>query len=217
MNRIPCILALGCVLLASQLTGCKSVEPYDYSRYRLHPPRSIAVLPPLNESAVVAATYSYLSKLSAPLAEHGFYVFPVMVMDDLLKENGMPTPGEMHQVPLAKMAEITGADAVLFVTVQRYGPQYRLLNTSVQLEVAARLVDTRTETLLWEGHAAAQSNSYSLDDPVSSLISAAAAQIVASKTDTAHQLSDQVNFMLFHHVQTGLPYGPYRPEYIPLP
>src|SRR5262245_6417390 len=76
--------------------GCVTA-PYDYTNYRLHPPRSIVVLPPLNQSTAVEATYGYLTTVTRPLAERGYYVFPIAVVDQFLKENGLPSAGEMHQ------------------------------------------------------------------------------------------------------------------------
>lgn len=115
-------------LAALLLAGCATPTPYDYTNYRLHPPRSILVLPPLNESTDVRGTYSYLSTVTFPLAELGYYVFPVAIVDQFLKENGMPTAGEMHQVPLNKVVEILGADAVLYVTLQQYGSKYQVID-----------------------------------------------------------------------------------------
>lgn len=207
------VLIAGCVLLALQLTGCKSVGPYDYTNYRAHRPRSILVLPPLNETTSLQATYGYLSTATAPLAELGYYVFPVAVVDQMLRDNGLPTPGEMHQVSLHKIAEISGADAVLFVTVQRYGTQYQLVNSETTVEVRAKLVDTRTEAVLWEGHAEAQEDSAQLDDPVANLIAAVVTKIVAAKVDAAHDLSRQVNSQLFTTKESGLLVGPYSPQY----
>ena len=40
-------------------------------------------------------------------------MFPVEEVDHFFKENGMPTAGEMHQAPLNRIREVTGADAVL--------------------------------------------------------------------------------------------------------
>jgi hypothetical protein len=207
------VLLVGCALLALSLSACKTIGPYDYSNYRAHSPRSILVLPPLNESTAVRATYGYLSTVSAPLAERGYYVFPVAVIDQLLRDNGLPTPGEMHQVPLHKIVAITSADAVLFVTVQRYGTKYQVVNTATVVELQARLVDARTETLLWEGHAVAEQDSATLNDPVANLIAAAINQIVASKSDAAHELSREANASLFTAKDVGLLYGPYSPRY----
>ena len=99
--------------------------------------------------------------MTQPLAERGYYVFPVAVVDQFFKENGMPTTGEMHQVPLNKVLEITGADAVLFVTLEQYGTKYQVINSATIVRVKARLVDTRTGILLWEGSANAQEESSS--------------------------------------------------------
>ena len=130
MNARNFIQTIGCTFALLAFVGCATRQPYDYTNYRQHPPRSILVLPPLNESVDVQATYGYLSTVTLPLAELGYYVFPVQVVDQFLKENGMPTAGEMHQVPLSKVSEIIGADAVLYVTIQQYGSKYQVINSA---------------------------------------------------------------------------------------
>src|SRR5690349_11758531 len=150
-TRLVALFALGLAL-----AGCQTVKPYDYTNFRAHPPRSILVLPPLNESTEVQGTYGYLSTVTQPIAERGYYVFPVEVVDQFLKQNGMPTAGEMHQVPLKKVSEIVGADAVLFLTLKQYGSKYVVLNSVTTVQVEAKLVDTRTGVLLWEGVGMAQ-------------------------------------------------------------
>lgn len=196
---------------ALALAGC-ATEPYDYTNYREHMPRSIVVLPPLNNSMDLNGTYSYLSTVTRPLAELGYYVFPVEVVDQFLKENGMPTSGEMHQVPLNKVAEIMGADAVLYTTLEQYGTKYQVLNSATVVEVKARLVDTRTGILLWEGHSILQQNSGS-GSLLGDLISAALTQTLNASTDAAHTLCWQVNHSLFYTPDHGLLHGPYNPEY----
>src|ERR1035438_1909787 len=98
-------LGLCALTLTVMLAGC-ATKPYDYTNFRAHPPRSILVLPPLNESTAVEGTYGYLSTVTLPLAEMGYYVYPVVVVDQFMKENGMPTSGEMHQAPLDKIRDI---------------------------------------------------------------------------------------------------------------
>ena len=56
-------------------------------------------------------------------------MFPVAVIDAFLKENGMPTPGEMHKVSLARVREVTGADAVLYVTLEDWGQHYNVVSS----------------------------------------------------------------------------------------
>jgi hypothetical protein len=194
-------------------TGCQTVKPYDYTNFRAHPPRSILVLPPLNESTAIEGTYGYLTTVTRPVAERGYYVFPVAVVDQFMKENGLPTANEMQQAPLAKVAEITGADAVLFLDLKQYGAHYQVLSSVVVVEVAAKLVDTRTGLLLWEGHGAAQQGSNGSGNILGDLIAAAIQQAINKHSDRAHQVSRLANANLFFPEQTGLPYGPYSPKY----
>jgi len=206
-------LCLAACLGALLLSGCATVKPYDYTNFRAHPPRSILVLPPLNESTEVQGTYGYLSTVTQPIAERGYYVFPVEVVDQFLKQNGMPTAGEMHQVPLKKVSEIVGADAVLFLTLKQYGSKYVVLNSVTTVQVEAKLVDTRTGILLWEGAGMAQQQGSGSGNLLANLIAAAITQAINSKTDRAHQVSRIANAQLFYAKDTGLPYGPYNPEY----
>jgi hypothetical protein len=213
MNTRLLLRAAACSAALLLFAGCTTVKPYDYSNFRAHPPRSILVLPPLNESTAVEGTYGYLSTVTQPIAELGYYVFPVAVVDQFLKENGMPTAGEMHQVPLNKVAEITGADAVLFVTLKQYGSKFQVLNSVTTVQVHANLVDTRTGTLVWEGDGMAQQKSGGSGNILADLIAAAVVQAINSKSDTAHQVSRLANTNLFMSQSVGLPYGPYSPQY----
>jgi hypothetical protein len=205
--------APGCAALALVVAGCATAPPPDYTNFREHRPRSILVLPPLNESTAVEATYGYLSTVSFPLAEMGYYVFPVAVMDHFLKENGMPTAGEMHQIPLDKVREIIGADAVLYATLEKYGSKYQVINSKTEVSIKASLVDTRTGITLWEGVGVAQQNSGGSGNIIADLVAAAVTQVVNSSTDQAHDVSRTANANLLTLKNRGILYGPYHPEY----
>lgn len=196
------------------LVGCTTTKPYDYTNFREHPPRSILVLPPLNESTAIEGTYGYLTTVTRPVAERGYYVFPVAVVDQFMKANGLPGAAEMQQVPLAKVAQITGADAVLLLTLKQYGSKFVVLSSVVTVEVQAKLVDTRTGILLWEGHGVAQQKSGGGSGSLlGDLIGAAISQAVNKKTDRAHEVSRLANASLFFTQDAGLPYGPYSAKY----
>lgn len=209
------LLKLGscCAALVLMLAGCATPKPKDYSAFREHRPRSILVLPPLNESTAVEATYSYLSTVTFPLAEMGYYVFPVAVVDQFLKENGMPTAGEMHQIPLNKVREIVGADAVLYATLEKYGSKYQIINSKTEVSVKGKLVDTRTGITLWEGTGVAQENSGGSGNIIADLVAAAITQAVNSSTDAAHGVSRSANANLLMLKNSGLLFGPYHPQY----
>jgi hypothetical protein len=204
---------LGLLASLALLAGCEAGRPYDYTAYRAHPPKSILVLPPINQSTTVEGTYSYLSTISQPLAERGYYVFPVAVIDRLMQENGLPSAGEMHEVPPAKLHEITGADAVLYLVLQQYGSKFQVITTTTTVQVSGRLVDTRTGTLLWEGTGLAQqgSNGNSSGNIFADIIAAAIIQAINSKTDPGHQVSRMANVPLLLTQKRELPPGPYLP------
>ncbi len=198
------------------LVGCASQVPYDYSNFRAHPPRSILVLPPTNNTPDVNGTYGYLTTMTRPLAEKGYYVFPVMLVDQYMKENGLPSANEMQNVPLPKIQEIIGADSVLYMTLTQYGTKYELINSATEVGATGKLVDVRTGLQLWDGKVYFVQNSNSGaggGNPLASLIAAAVValvdQIISTSVDHAHEVSKIANVQLFMDKDRGLLDGPY--------
>ena len=205
-------LQLGALTGLLTLTGCVTNKPYDYTNFNAHPPRSILVLPPLNDGTDIRGSYSYLSTVTRPLAEMGYYVFPVVEVDELMKENGLPTAGEMNQVPLIKIGEIIGADSVLYVVLKKYGSKYEVISSVTTVSAEAKLVDVKSGLTIWEGLVTIQQGSGSGGNIIADLIAAAVAQGINSETDPAHDLASTVNYQLFTPKGHGLPYGPYYPK-----
>ena len=104
-------------LLAATLVigGCVTRQPYDYAAFKESRPATILVLPPINNSPDVNATYSVMSQATWPLAESGYYVFPVTLVDETFKHNGLTSATDIHGVPIEKLRGIFGADAALLV------------------------------------------------------------------------------------------------------
>ena len=194
--------------------GCATAPPFDYSSYRESMPRSILVLPPLNESVEVDAPYSYLTTVTQPVAERGYYVFPVSVIDAFMKENGLPTAGEMHAVSLNKIGEIIGADAVLYITIVDWGQKYRVVSSQTVVAVKGRLVDVPSGRTLWSGDVQGVQDSadgtYSL---AGMLVSALISQIASTAIDRTRPLAQQVNQQMFFNENDGLLVGPLHPEF----
>jgi hypothetical protein len=190
VNARALVSATACALALLTPAGC--AKPYDYTKFREHRPRSILVLLPANESTAADAAWSYQSTVTQPLAERGYYVFPVAVVDRVMKDNGVP-PG--------KVGEILGADAVLYVTLEEYGTKHQVLNAATIVKLRAKLVDTRSGLLLWERRFAIQHNS--------SLGSGG----IPGDSTAAHNLSGPANVRFFGDKDQGLLYGPYHPRY----
>lgn len=200
------------VVLLSVLSGCATVEPYDYTALKANAPRSILVIPPLNDSVEVSAPYSFLSTITAPLAESGYYVYPVSVIDAFLKENGLPTPAEMNAVPLEKIDEIIGADAVLYVSIEDWGQQYNVLSSITVVKGHLKLVSVKTGILLWDAPIFAQynPNANSGGGLVGALVGAIVSKIAGEITDNTPLVSRMANNMAINAKERGLLYGPYK-------
>jgi len=204
---------LAVLILIAGMTGCATPQHYDYSAFQQHPPRSILVIPPLNNSVEAGAPYIYLSTITRPLAECGYYVFPAAVIDAFLKDNGMPTPGEMNTVPLDKVREVIGADAVLFVTIEDWGQKYTVLQSTTVVHARARLIDVQTGTTLWEGTALAKQGSGDGGGGlVGMAVAAVVSQVVDSIVDQTRGVSAMANTNMVFNANMGLPYGPYNPD-----
>lgn len=198
------------------VAGCGPSKPKDYSAYNLYRanlPASILVLPPTNQSVEVNAPYSYLSTVTAPLAEAGYYVFPVAVVDAYMKENGLPTPADMHAVPLDKLDEVFDADAVLYVDITEYGQEYNIVSSAAVVKARAELVDMESGETLWESgvNAVDRSSSGSSDNILVDLIGAAVAQAVGTTVDAAHGVAVRANRQMVFDRDEGLLLGPYHP------
>jgi hypothetical protein len=212
--KMPFLISAGATfLLTCFVCGCASPKT-DYTNFRAHRPRSILVLPPLNETTTVEATYSYLSTVTMPLAEMGYCVYPVAVVDHFLKENGMPTAGEMHQIPVNKALEILGADSVLYVTLVQYGTKYQVINSRTAVAVRGKLVDTRTGLTLWEGSGGAEQSSGGSGNLIADAIAAVISQAINSSRDAAHDVCGAANMSLLATKDRGILYGPYHPKYL---
>lgn len=197
-------------LVALLLSGCQTLPPKDYTALRQSRPKSILVLPPINATTEVSATYSLYTTMTHPIAELGYYVFPVVLVDQLMKENGLTMPTDMQQAPLAKLREVFGCDAVLYVTIDEFGSKYMVLSANTYVRAHAKLVDARTGTNLWEGSVFAQSAGQS------GLVEALVTQVLNKLTDQSHIVAAIASAQLVAPpgpAGQGLLKGPHHPEY----
>ncbi|RUR94814.1 DUF799 domain-containing protein [Pectobacterium polaris] len=214
MNRFLGLCGLVCALV---LTGCAKPVPYDYTAFKQSKPKSILVLPPVNHSPDVRASYSLLSQVTYPLAESGYYVFPVAVVEETFKQNGLVTASDIHALSTAKLQQIFGADAALYLDVKEYGTSYIVINSETRVSADARLVDLRTGKLLWSGSATASSNeqqSNANGGIIGILVQAAVNQIAHTISDKGHDIAGVTSARLLAAGNSrGMLYGPRSLQY----
>lgn len=196
--------------------GACATTPYDYAAYKQNRPVSMLVLPPLNETPDVVATYGVLSQVTFPLAEAGYYVVPVSLMDETFRQNGLNNPAEIHDVSPQKLREIYGADAAVYIKITQYGTSYAIVASDTRVTVQARIVDLRTGDLLWQGSASAASSENKSSNQgglVGLLVQAIVTQIVETATDTSIVYAGIASQRLLSPRPNGILYGPRSPNY----
>ena len=203
------------LLLMLMMTGCATApqESFDWSKFSAADPRSILVLPVLNNTVDVDAPLYALSTLAIPLAERGYYVFPVNTVKTVLEQEGLYEGEAIKGLGSETLADWFGADSVLYVEIDQWDAQYAVLSTTVTVDINYML-DDREVNRIWDEdvtmrYTPQQSSS---GNPLADLIGAA---IVAGLTRSAPNyipLMQQANNAAFVSGDRALPNGPYASE-----
>ena len=206
-----CLSAVTGLMLSA--CGTPSTKP-EQSAFRNSKPASILVLPPVNQSPDIRGSLTFYATVTRPLSEAGYYVFPVALVYATFKENGLPMVDDIHETPLAKLQSIFGADAVLYITEEKYGSSYVVNNSQTMVSAKARLVDARTGALLWQGQASASDAEGRDNNGLAGLSINSVVQQLASNTgNPGHQVAKMASARLLSPRGGGMLYGPRSPNH----
>lgn len=200
------------VLSMLSLAGCVTPpERPDFTAFEAAAPRSILVVPAVNNSLDVDAPDYLLTTLPKPLAEKGYYVFPVNTTKFVLQQEGFYEGEQIHQQPPELLAQLFGADAVLFVTIERWDAQYAVLSTTVTVEFDYRMV-ARDGSEIWTTR---QNMVYTPQNndtgtPLGNLIAAAISAAITRAAPNYLPLTRQANEAALVSGYAAIPDGPYK-------
>jgi len=215
MIRRPLFLPLFALLLLS--LGCATAPPAkDYTAFRSANPRSILVLPVVNNTQNVEAPSLFLSTLPIPVAERGYYVFPVNMVKRVLEDEGLSDPNLVHGAEPARLCNLFGSDAVLYVTIEAWTAQYMVITTQVTVEFDYVMKDGKTGDTIWKEHKKvvyAPSQQSGGGSPLANLVVMAVQAAVTKAAPNYMPLARQANAQVFNTPGVGLPAGPYHLEY----
>jgi len=217
MKLTRVLVCVGVVGLAF-LGGCATkAPPYDYTAFMKAKPATLLVLPPVNESPEVNATSGVWSHATRPLAEAGYYVLPVTLVDETFRQNGVLSSNDAQEIPLTKLREYFGADAAVYMKIKKYGTSYAVLASETRVEIEGRIVDLRSGELLWQGKAVATSaeqQQQSQGGLVGLLVTAIVKQIIGTATDASYTYAGIANErMLGAPRYNGVLPGPRSPNF----
>jgi len=206
------IRTIATIGLLALLAACKTPPPHvDTTKFQAAAPRSILIPPPVNHSLDVDAPNYMLSTLPVPLAERGFYVIPVHTTKVVLEGEGLYEPERVAEQPPEALAKLFGADAILYVTINRWDAQYAVLDTVVTVDFNYRIV-SKTGEELWSHHQwmryqpGGSGNTGSL---IGNLVAAAVKAALVRATPNFMPLTRQANDITFTTGPSSLPDGPY--------
>jgi hypothetical protein len=202
------ITQLSIFVLMAFLQGCAQKQHIDLTEFNAHRPRSILVVPAVNDTTEVSASSVFMTTITLPLAERGYYVFPVYLTDVILKDFGLAEAGHIQQIPTTRFYDLFGADAVLFVTIKDWSTKYLVVSSSVDVEIEYVLKDTRTSQILWQNSVKQSHGSGVSVNPITMAVNAAMNALMTDYLPLAHK----ANAIAFQPPK-GLPVGPYHPEY----
>jgi hypothetical protein len=200
------------ILVLLILTGCVAAPAKnDMSAFHAAAPRSILVVPTVNKSLDVDAPNYVLATLPRPIAEKGYYVFPVNTTKYVLEQEGYYEGEQIHQQPATALAKLFGADAILYVEINRWDAQYALLTTTVTVEFDYRLVN-KDGTEIWNENKRMQyqPQNNSTGSPIGDLIAAAVSAAITRAAPNYMPLTQQANKQVFITSPNAIPDGPYR-------
>ncbi|WP_422448547.1 MULTISPECIES: DUF799 domain-containing protein [unclassified Endozoicomonas] len=201
------------ILGVSLLAGCAAQAPkVDFSAFQQANPSSLLVVPVVNESVDVDAPNYFLSTISVPLAEKGYYVFPVNTVKTVLEGEGLYDADLVHSADPVQLGNMFGADAILYVTINKWDAQYIVLSTTVTVSFTYRIVSGKTGEELWTANKTMQytpQQNNSSGNPLADLVVMAVSAAITRAAPNYLPLTQQANYQVLYLDPTKLPNGPY--------
>ena len=198
--------------LAAALLGCATAPQADkYAKFIAANPRSILIVPPVSKTVNIDAPAYFLSTIPIPVAERGYYVFPVNMVKRVLEDDGLADASLVQKADPVRLCKIFGADAVIYVTLEQWDAKYMVLSTSVTVELGYVMKDGKTGDTIWK---AKEGMTYSSDSGSSgSLLASAISAAVEKAAPSYIPLARRVNDEALAYPGSGFPAGPYSSEY----
>ena len=193
------------------MAGCAEIETKMQAYPKMYSPSekpvSMLVVPVVNKSTAADAPDLINSTLTVPFADNGYYVMPISIVSDIFKREGITEGSQILGLPAGVFKKNFGADAVLFVTINKWDKQYVVIAGNVSVSMDYVMLSTETSEVIWSYSATqtidttAESSGFIMLDILSTAITTATTDYVP--------IAKQVNYQAF----TALPHGGYSDQH----
>ncbi len=195
------------LLCAVYLGGCATpnylTKQEAYPNLYKEETNSVLVVPAINRSTAADAPDLYATTIAQPLAEAGYYVMPIPMVEMLLSMEGVTDGAQVKSIDSSKFKTMFGADSVLFVTINQWDTNYYVTGGNVTVGADFELVSTSTNESLWNYSGLVVINtSGNSGNLLADVISTALTTALTDYVPIARQVNAQV--------VTTLPHGKYH-------
>lgn len=118
--------------------------------YASRTPRSIAVLPVLNETVNLKAPDVFRPILINKISAKGYEAPALSLIDGRLLSKDIREAGQVHALTPQEAGKLLGVEALLYTTVTEFNTTYLLAYASMTVGARFELKDARTGEKLWE-------------------------------------------------------------------
>jgi len=179
------------------LFGCGPVPPPEVSDHKV-----VVVLPPENMTAHNEVEERSYPEISAAFAQRGYYCISPELVRAVFNANKFEDAGRINTLPVQKIGEVFGADAVLRTRVTEWSTTYILVYASVTVGLEMELLDVKTGGVIWTAKRtlSKKPDPNQVNDPISLLVASAF---------TAMLSYDEVVDENAHEMLSNLIQGPY--------
>jgi len=213
MKNIKLIYLLSLLLILVSACGPKYISKKDaFPNIYEERPLSILVLPPINMTTAADAKEYYATTIAEPLSFAGYYIYPIEVTTDILKNEGLYDTEILGGLPPEKFKQFFGANAVLYIKILKWDTSYYVIGGNVTVAVDCLLKSTTTGRDLWK-----YDGTIVVDTTGGSGGSGGLAGLIVKVIATAIQtaatdyipIAKQANIITI----SSMPYGKYHPNF----
>ncbi|MBT4860125.1 MAG: DUF799 family lipoprotein [Gammaproteobacteria bacterium] len=144
---LPILISLNLLVSGCAVNTISKAEAFP--QMYIEKPASVLVVPSINHSTAADAPILYSSTINEPLSNAGFYVLPIEVTNRFLLNEGLSEGEMLIDIPPQKFADAFGADAVLYVAIEKWDTNYYILGGNVTVAVEFTMKSTKTGEKLW--------------------------------------------------------------------
>jgi len=204
MKLMP--LLLGVLILMTSGCARNMTKAQAFPEMYSEKPEAVLVIPAINKSTAADAPILYSSTINEPLSNAGFYVLPIEVTNRVLRNEGLIDGEVLKNVHPQKFAKFFGADAVLYVTIEKWDTNYFVIGGNVTVGADFHMKSCKTGETLWTYKNEMVLNTSGDNNNGGGLLAAIIATAIATASQDYVPVARMVNFTALK----AIPFGKYH-------